>query len=353
MSKSWKENLLKSSLPLEYETSLILNANRILVNGEYSYARPNENGVVTDFSIDIHAKDYFHLTKETIWAEIQYIIECKYCHEGVNWLFYPGVDPVDGHGFLEPYDQLRAYTLESEYLDKFDRERPYAIKGLELVPDGSNPNTILRGLEQLRHGAANVTFETMKDSFENSIDNQYPIQIFAPILVTTAKLLVLKERVKIENIKESSEIGEISKEVNSLMIIPQHSLSFEKFFDDLKRQHLKPYEKQMTNLYQVIAQAKKSDLMEQAMYRAYAEHTLPMACERILIVQLNHLDKMLKTIHRRIQTSKKDLKRFGKIKTSRALKNPENMVLVHAAERDRAGSYFVPCHFRFLAVSDS
>lgn len=315
MAKSWKENLLKSSLPLEYETACILAANDILVNGEYSYVRPNENNIDTDFSIDIHAEDYFYLGKEEVWAELQYIIECKYCHENVNWVFYPAIDTIEGHGFLDPYDFLTPYVLESEYLENFDSNMEYAIKGLELLPESANPNTIIRGLEQLRHATANVIFQSIKKTFEHPFSAEYPIQIFAPILVTTAKLRILNDDIKIEEIKKATEIEDISKTVESLLIIPPHNLSFDKYFSDLKSKYLTPYEKAMRNLYTALGKVKETDIIAQSIYPSMANFKLPNACQRILVVNLESLDKNLKTIHRRIQSAKKDLKTFGKVES--------------------------------------
>jgi hypothetical protein len=167
----------------------------------------------------------------------------------------------------------------------------------------------------LRHATANVIFQSIKKTFEHPFSAEYPIQIFAPILVTTAKLRILNDDIKIEEIKKATEIEDISKTVESLLIIPPHNLSFDKYFSDLKSKYLTPYEKAMRNLYTALGKVKETDIIAQSIYPSMANFKLPNACQRILVVNLESLDKNLKTIHRRIQSAKKDLKTFGKVES--------------------------------------
>lgn len=48
--KKWKDALLRSSLPLEHIIAQKLSKIGIYVSGEYTYLRPNEDGINTEFS---------------------------------------------------------------------------------------------------------------------------------------------------------------------------------------------------------------------------------------------------------------------------------------------------------------
>jgi hypothetical protein len=51
--KKWKDSLLKTGLPLEYLVAEKLSELKYGIQGEYRYLRPNEQGIPTEFSIDL------------------------------------------------------------------------------------------------------------------------------------------------------------------------------------------------------------------------------------------------------------------------------------------------------------
>jgi hypothetical protein len=55
MAINWKDALLGSGVPLEYSVRSILEKLGISDTREYKYLRPNEDGVETEFSIDLQA----------------------------------------------------------------------------------------------------------------------------------------------------------------------------------------------------------------------------------------------------------------------------------------------------------
>ena len=75
-TKKWKDGLLKSSLPLEQLVAEVLANQKFFVCGEYSYLRTNENGLETEFSVDLEA---FDLLPEPggSWGELRLLIECN------------------------------------------------------------------------------------------------------------------------------------------------------------------------------------------------------------------------------------------------------------------------------------
>lgn len=85
MATNWKDALLSSGVPLEYSVRRVLESLDIPDAREYKYLRPNENGIETQFSIDLRAT---HInTKTNHWLEL--FIECKYRKDGNCWIFAP------------------------------------------------------------------------------------------------------------------------------------------------------------------------------------------------------------------------------------------------------------------------
>ena len=86
--KTWKESLLKSSLPLETIVAEILTQLDLEIEGEFSYLRTNQEGIETEFSIDIVAQKLFDLTNRTKnLGVIDFLVECKYCSLVSNGYF--------------------------------------------------------------------------------------------------------------------------------------------------------------------------------------------------------------------------------------------------------------------------
>ena len=48
----WKDHLLKTGLPLEFLTAIEFESRGHSNWGEYPYLKRNENGVLTEFSVD-------------------------------------------------------------------------------------------------------------------------------------------------------------------------------------------------------------------------------------------------------------------------------------------------------------
>jgi hypothetical protein len=78
-NKKWKDFLLKTSMPLEYLVAEKLSELKYGIQCEYNYLRPNETGVPTEFSVDIWAVNNLFKKNFGLWANLNYLIECKYC----------------------------------------------------------------------------------------------------------------------------------------------------------------------------------------------------------------------------------------------------------------------------------
>ncbi|WP_312352017.1 hypothetical protein [Sphingobacterium multivorum] len=82
MEKHWKDLLLKSGLPFEYEVKEKLSKIGCIVEDEYIYSKADENNMQKDFSYDLDV---------TYWngCSVNLMVECKYKTMDTNWFFLP------------------------------------------------------------------------------------------------------------------------------------------------------------------------------------------------------------------------------------------------------------------------
>lgn len=210
-STKWKDFLLKSSLPLEYEVKKLLDEYKCVGSYEYTYLRKDENGLNCEFSYDIDEAyikggHFFNL-----------MIECKFRDPSTDWVFIPeeygGMDEIDSYCFLNPVDHF----AKKKFIDlDYEPLAPLCGKGIELTSGGQNPKTITQAVSQLSYAMA----EKILDSMENQINRWIPEVIFynVPIIVTTANLIRLKENTTIDEIKRSKTIEEIGTKEECLVL---------------------------------------------------------------------------------------------------------------------------------------
>src|SRR5229473_4520754 len=92
-NSNWKENLLKSSLPLEQLVAEELEKNTFYIAGEYSYTRKNEHEINTEFSIDLLSHKSNLVEKSQFGDILNILIECKYTYPTTKWVFSPHPHP--------------------------------------------------------------------------------------------------------------------------------------------------------------------------------------------------------------------------------------------------------------------
>src|SRR5437879_2998035 len=74
--KTWKDHLLSSGLPLEQSVIGVLQTLGVNRPREYRYERLNEQGILTEFSIDVFASRMYEHA-----LVLELLIECKYRHD--------------------------------------------------------------------------------------------------------------------------------------------------------------------------------------------------------------------------------------------------------------------------------
>lgn len=205
---AWKEHLLKSGLPLEFEVKKFLDSKGCISNVDYTYLRHNEHDLSTEFSYDIDSSyiqgDHF----------MDLMIECKYRHESTKWVFLPetyrSIDDIDETDFMHKNDHFNEVNrTKVDFPVSFG---PLCDKGIELTSDCSNPKSITQAISQLSYAMADKLISGIDHQVDELLRINFKNTIFysIPVIITTAKLYRIKEEIGIQAIKSAKDITEIS-----------------------------------------------------------------------------------------------------------------------------------------------
>ncbi len=214
MGKSWKDYLLRSGLPLENDVKNYLESKGCISGFEFSYLRRDEKEQEKEFSYDVDAsyiKDpYF----------IDFMVECKYRHEGTKWIFTPqqygGITDITANCFMHPSDHF--VPIEFPFSGSFPEQlAPLCSKGVELTASGDNEKSITQAVCQLSYAFAPKIVNAIENQVHNALSGDY-IFCHIPVIVTTAKLIRIKDCIDIDKIKSSENIEEISDNHDCLVL---------------------------------------------------------------------------------------------------------------------------------------
>lgn len=246
----WKNFLLKSGLPLEYEVKTILDIKNCISSFEYSYLRHDENSIINEFSFDINSayikgNHFFKL-----------MIECKYRDSSTDWLFLPGKygGPSElGHtSFLHPCDH---FTKRAKFPFKWPELPPIGkacLKGVEITSESQNPKTITQAINQLSYAMAEMIVDDMIHQIEELLATSEMIFYNIPIIITTANLYRLNENITIEKLKETDTLLDIATKENCLVLETKIGKDLERhnkniFLNFIKRYGKKTLEKKLNS----------------------------------------------------------------------------------------------------------
>lgn len=243
-SSKMKDTILKSGIPLEMSVVKKILKYNLEELGEIEYEREGKI-----FSTDIHAEKEFEISKN-ISILFNFVIECKYKTKNHKWFFmqFPRGNnySMRSDARNEVFDELfwvlmhkMGYRYDDfEDVCKLRRENFFDVevadKGVEIINDKFDPNTIKKALHQAVFGSVVVHKESMHYILENlplkldsqSIEDFYKseedaaalISVTLPIIVTTAKLYRLQEDISLEDIENENDVLNIFKEAKGIML---------------------------------------------------------------------------------------------------------------------------------------
>ncbi|WP_259068965.1 hypothetical protein HDF24_05940 [Mucilaginibacter sp. X4EP1] len=244
-NNKWKEFLLKSGLPLEFEVKKVLDKSGFWTKNEFSYLRKNENEVLTEFSFDLDAEI---LIKDNLF---ELLVECKYRDESTNWLFIPEEynDSTRGIGTTD-FLNTNAFFYTKKYFDlhytmlNIIKVAPLCSKGIEITTTGNNPKSIDQAIAQLSYGIVDKVILAMERQLSDD-DYFHLIYHHVPIVITTANLFKLKKNTSINSIKNASQISDLATAYDILLIEPSSSLDLKNYaykkLNDFEEKYSKKY----------------------------------------------------------------------------------------------------------------
>jgi hypothetical protein len=215
--KNWKNHLLKSGLPFEYEVKECFVNHHCTVWDEYSYIRTDENNLEKEFSYDIDVNYWAGNNSFTL------MVECKYKTEPTKWFFLP--DPysyqsdITQNSFLHTID----YFKKSKFLfcrPPFDKVQyplgPYCLKGVEIYQNQFLEVNIFKAINQLSFAFVDQVIQSFQSQLEQ--DTFYQTNFFnIPIIITNAELYLINEKLTTVDIEKAEDIDDISKKEDFLM----------------------------------------------------------------------------------------------------------------------------------------
>lgn len=205
---AWKDHLLKSGLPLEFEIKKFLDEKGCISNMERTYLRSNEASITTEFSYDIESS---YIKGEHF---IDLMVECKYRHDSVRWVFLPetyhSIDEIRHTDFMHPVDHFNTHPFH--YFEFPLSFGPLCSKGIELTNEGANPKTITQAVTQLAYAMAEKVTNAVHHQTDEVLSTNFKSTTFynIPIIVTTASLYRLREDVDIRTIKTAEKLEDVA-----------------------------------------------------------------------------------------------------------------------------------------------
>src|ERR1044072_9186033 len=232
--RTWKDGLLSSSLPLEFEVAKILVSRGFAVEADYTFSRYDAN-ILKNFSADIYASAYPPFSDEDkINAAIFLLLECKYRTPNKRWLFMPEPNSprlsnfIIGHT-IRVVDEFSPYYFSNKSaIYAIESKLPVCYKGAEInLTDGDVYDAdIKQGIAQLRYALPRLLKDSILGYINRHPEDNVPF-IFCPILVTTANLHLMNKKTTLPKVKAASDLGNISKQVPYLILYSDYGPYFE------------------------------------------------------------------------------------------------------------------------------
>lgn len=227
----WKKGLLSSGVPLEHQVARRLTEADFFVSADFSYSRI-EGTSSKDHSVDIEAV-FVDSDDDQITYSINLLVECKHRSRDKSLVFFPDPNdefsPIAAGQALVTFDWLNPYRVDKSKIEEFEENLPVTIKGVEVSENGTDPNAVRHGLEQLRY----ATPAYLKGEFEFEISNgpeDIPVVFFARILVTNAPIRLFDSDATIEQIERADRLEDLASEHPVIIAISGHGPDYADHF---------------------------------------------------------------------------------------------------------------------------
>jgi len=346
--KKWKDALLSSGLPLEATVAGQLENQGCHVFGEYEFPVFTLEGQQILRSVDLHA--YW----DTPAADLNLAVECKYRRDEIRWFFLPpslrelrASDWITNclvSPFVPPWYCSTVITPPvvkfGHHPTKEGFDLPVVSKGVEIIPgkpgtgkdESANESAIRNALTQVRYGAASMMFgfpPLAEQDFDTYLSRNF--RFILPIVVTTAELLLLKQKAGVPEIRSAEVPEDVAEPVDA--VIQEISR-----LDQLLSRHSKIL---LADNYESLSRspetASAAESGKQRMFgpvpsnrSTFADLQTMCGPSRVIVVRLDHMGHLLGTL-RQLLTDEGLLQRYDWLERT----SPDG--IIYDVARHRAG----------------
>lgn len=321
-NNKWKDRLLSSGIPLEYDVAKEFVSKGFAIDADYSYAR-SDQGFEKDFSVDLLASAYPPVTNPNdIRANLNILAECKFRSINKKWLFLPEVNTPDFINIdvvpIQVTDICSAYSMENSHIRKFADNIAFAYKGTEInMSDGQvHDADIKHGINQLRYAMPRLIKDSIFLNAFNHPEDSVPF-ITCSILVTTSELYIMNGNTTLKDMKKSKKLEDICSLVPYLVLHSDYGPDFETHCKKTCEELFNIKEHDRNDLYRRRTEDTKDiDIIFKAPFGlAYAfanaqPYYLKPYCTQFIISTFDKLPELIDLI---IATVNKDLKTVKQI----------------------------------------
>ncbi len=313
----WKDRLLSSSLPLEYEIGKILTEKNYIIDFDYSYKR-HDNQLEKEFSIDLKANNFYPIGKyKRKFIITDLLIECKYRNPNISWLFLNDFNNKEYSNFthkgvIKFFDEFSLFHSINNRT--FFPTADLCLKGVEINTNNGEVHDkgIIHGINQLVYCMPQIILSYIKSTFSDHLSDVDPY-ILCPILVTTADLRIINEDFSILNVHQTDSLDSISREVPYIRLYSDVYPSFqdhcENLFDNLPSNTEE--EERLKSLYNL--REYKGNILDKPGYDKFYNNTFELISQlrngiandifrETLICNHNHFPKLLTEIEQGIDS---------------------------------------------------
>jgi hypothetical protein len=231
-SDKWKNALLMSSMPLEFEAARLLAQEGFAINSDFRYGF-HEGETRREKAIDLHARLRMEMTGggET-GVPLELLVDCVHRPPNAAGLFLPdlnpeGLSPASPGRTLRMVDQFSPFVISPDAAVGFDQNLPLCYKGMEVnLETGEVDEGLFRqGMWRLQNPLPRLLSENIQIQLTALRHENRPF-LFCPVLLTTSELYVLRPDITLEGIAAAEDVRDVGTRTPYLVIYSDMSPDF-------------------------------------------------------------------------------------------------------------------------------
>jgi hypothetical protein len=228
LKKGWKDHLLRSGVPLEYEVARVFAGQGFSIDADFSFLRRDVDGF-KEWSTDINAT-WFGPSENDVAFEFSVLTECKYRspEKFILLLEDPNesVSPITLGGTVYSIDAFVDFRLPLDTFVPLESELTYVYKAVELHDGGAFEEDLRHGIQQLRYATPALLRKDIDFVMSMHPDDWHAV-FLTKILVTNAPIWILNRGIDIATIKSASEVGDIARKAETVILYSDFGPDFE------------------------------------------------------------------------------------------------------------------------------